>query len=152
MKDHRWAKRFEGGLHRVHVAEVEREIPFVRVVRAAAGQDVRTLAAQLVDEISADESSRAGHERPHAIFPCAYEREREDRRSRSASTIVATSSSKLTVGVHPSIFLALPASPIKTSTSAGRTKRGSMTTYGSNDPRPAASKALRTKSRTLCVA
>ena len=42
-------------------------------------------------------------------------------RRRSLSTIMRTSSAKPTVGVHPSRFFAFPGSPIKRSTSAGRT-------------------------------
>src|SRR4029079_1160541 len=49
-------------------------------------------------------------------------------RSRSAATIIRTSSSNETFGVQPSLRAALDGSATSRSTSAGRRKRGSWTT------------------------
>lgn len=49
-------------------------------------------------------------------------------RARSASTIAATISAKVFVGLHPSTSLAFEASPTSNDGSAGRTKAGSVRT------------------------
>src|SRR5207245_9843032 len=66
---------------------------------------------------TAHEPVGAGHEHLH------------DNRSRSASTIMRTSSAKLVRGAHSSSRCALLGSACSVSTSAGRTKRGSTVTY-----------------------
>ena len=71
-------------------------------------------------------------------------------RSRSASTIIVTSCSKLTSGDHPSFALAFEASPISRSTSAGRRKRGSVRTYFCQSS-PAWLNAVSTRCFTECV-
>ncbi len=52
----------------------------------------------------------------------------DDNRAMSASTIIATSDAKSTLGCQPSTVRALEASPTSRSTSAGRRNRGSVTT------------------------
>src|SRR6185437_11142306 len=52
-------------------------------------------------------------------------------RTKSASTIIATSSSRVVLGFQPNTLLALAALPSKTSTSAGRSNFLSVMTYRS---------------------
>ncbi len=64
-----------------------------------------------VDQPATDESAGAGDQQPH---------QRLRSRSRSASTIISTSSSNVTCGLQPSRVRAFDASARSTSTSAGR--------------------------------
>src|SRR5205823_7869006 len=85
-----------------------------------------------------DESVGTGHQHLH------------DTRSKSASTIMRTSSAKLVRGAHSSSRRALPGSACRVSTSAGRTNRGSTVTYFCQS-RPTCEKASSHNSRTECI-
>src|SRR5690242_2508697 len=119
MEDDVRASNGERAPKRLHVREVDAMV-LRGVVRAATRDYLAAVATQRVDEVTPDEAAGAGYERSHRLM--------------SDSTIIATSSSKLTSGSQPSSRLALLASPMSRSTSAGRTKRGSITTYGSYEP------------------
>ena len=71
--------------------------------------------------------------------------------ARSASTIISTSCSNFTLDFHASRSFALPASPVSTSTSAGRKNLGSWVTYGAQFSMPTRPKATSSSSRMLCV-
>src|SRR6266508_164808 len=68
---------------------------------------------------------------------------------RSASTIIWTSSSKLTLGCQPSLARVFVQSASSRSTSAGRSRPGSITTCFCQS-RPTCPKAISANSRTLC--
>ena len=69
-----------------------------------------------------------------------------DRRRMSASTIIFTSAAKSTVGAQPSFWRALMESPIRWSTSAGRSSAGILRDVGLASRGPTCSKAISTSS------
>src|SRR3989441_1023980 len=104
------------------VALVRRQVPAPpsprrRALQRPHGPDhLPPVVEQAADEPAAHEPVGARHQDLHAT------------RSRSASTIVRTSCSKLVCGVQPSSRWAFAGSACSVSTSAGRTNRGSTFT------------------------
>ncbi len=106
------------------VARVEHDVGRAVLGRTVGAQHERVhlqpVRDQAVGEVAAVLTRYARDERP--LHQPAFWA------STSASTIIATSSAKLIRGAHPSAALALEASPMSWSTSAGRMKRSSWRT------------------------
>src|SRR5882724_9201980 len=115
----------DGVTHRLRVGDVD---GLGTILRAGGRPPDRNwlivVRGEVLAKVPADEPARARDEHPHAYLPFA-----RDKRRRSASTIISISSLKRTFGSHPSFCLALVASPIRSSTSAGRTSVLSTWTY-----------------------
>src|SRR6266487_5678966 len=106
--------------------------------RAHRRNDGVALGDQALHDGPADEAVGARHQNLHAS------------RSRSASTMIFTSCSKLTCGAHSSSRFAWLASASSVSTSAGRTNRGSIFTYFFQSS-PTWPNAAAHRSRTVCI-
>src|SRR5437016_6732044 len=121
------------GTHRLLVGELERH-PVYRFALldgkvAAAGAPRRVLGRPGRTVHLTPIGEQAAHQ-PATHEPVgSRDEDLHCTRSRSASTMIRTSSAKVTRGAHSSSSRALDASACSRSTSAGRTNRGSTLTY-----------------------
>src|SRR5882724_5104308 len=136
----------DGVTHRLRVGDVDGLRAILRAgSRPADRNRLIVVRGEVLAEVAADEAACARDQHPHPYLPFP-----RDRRRRSASTIISTSSLKRTFGSHPSFCFALLASPISSSTSAGRTSVLSTWTCFFQS-RSARANAISHSSCTVCV-